>query len=215
MIKKRTFKQAASVVVGFWLIAEVVIGFIRNPIDDRFTGSVAIINGAKANHIDVAMTLDMLEGGFVINKRPEVENNTGVRLAFEGKDVQALHALGLQENFVLSENHWKFKDGFCQLEGFRNNGASAGLNPQDLNMQRADLTFTSSGKGCMAFNVAITDFDHVEFSTYKPGLFPSGVIYAKLERDSRLNLIQRTIMRMRFESWVSDRPMIGKMAPRT
>ncbi|MDN7141220.1 hypothetical protein KC131_11265 [Pseudomonas sp. JQ170] len=215
MIKKRTFKQAASVVIGFWLIAEVVTGFIRNPIDDRFTGSVAIINGGKANPIDATMTLDMLEGGFVINKRPQVENNTGVRLAFDGKDVQVLKSLGLQDNFVVSEDHWRFKDGFCELKGVRTTSNSVGLNPENLHMQRGMLTFTSAGKGCMAFNVAITDFDHIEFTTYKRGILPSGVIYASLERDSRLSFIQRTIMRMRFESWVSDNPIFGKLAPRT
>lgn len=214
MIKKRTFKQAASALVVFWVIAEVVMGFIRNPIDDRFTGSVAIINGTKAKHIDSAMTLDMLDSGFLINKRPEIYE-TGVRFTFEGKDVPALNALGLRNNFVMSEDHWRYSDGFCQLTGVKTDSLSMGLNPESRLMQRGILTFESKGEGCMAFNVAITDFDHIEFTTYKRGLYPDGVIYANLERDSRLSLIQRTIMRMRFESWVTDRPIFGKLAPPT
>jgi hypothetical protein len=214
MIKKRTFKQAASALVVFWVIAEVVMGFIRNPIDDRFTGSVAIINGTKAKHIDSTMTLDMLDSGFLINKRREIYE-TGVRFTFEGKDVPALNALGLRNNFVTSEDHWRYSDGFCQLTGVKTDSLSMGLNPENRHFQRGILTFESKGDGCMAFNVAITDFDHIEFTTYKRGLYPDGVIYASLDRDSRLSFIQRTIMRMRFESWVTDRPIFGKLAPRT
>lgn len=214
MIKKRTFTQAASALVVFWVIAEVVMGFVRNPLDDQFKGSVAIINGPKANHVDATMTLDMLEAGFVINKRPDVYE-TGVRLTFDGNDVPALNALGLQKNFVENENRWKYTQGYCELTGIQTDPLSNGLNPQDLHTQRAKLTFVSEGDGCMAFKVAITDFDHIEFSTYKPGLYPEGVIYASLDRDSRLSLIQRTIMRMRFESWVTNRPIFGNLAPRT
>lgn len=214
MIKKRTFTQAASAVVVFWVIAEVVMGFVRNPLDDQFKGKVAIINGAKANHIDATMTLDMLDSGFLINKRPGIAE-TGVRLTFDGKDVPTLNALGLPNNFVESEKRWQYKSGFCQLTGVRTDPLSNGLNPENLHTQRAKLTFVSKGDGCMAFNVAISDFDHVEFTIYKPGLYPNGVIYASLDRDSRLSLIQRTIMRMRFNSWASERPVFGELAPRT
>lgn len=210
----RTFSSAAAILIAFWVLADIVMGFVRNPLDDRFTGSVAIINGAKANHIDATMTLDMLEKGFTINKRPDIDN-TGVRFTFDGNDVPALNALGLQNNFVESENRWQYKEGFCELNGVKTDSLAMGLNPENTHVQRAKLTFTSSGVGCMAFNVAITDFDHIEFSTYRPGIMPSGVIYASLERDSRLSLIQRTIMRMRFDSWVGDNPIIGEPAPRS
>lgn len=213
-MKVRKFSSAAVILIAFWVLADIVLGFVRNPLDDQFTGSAAIINGAKANHIDATMTLDMLDSGFVINKRPDIDE-TGVRLTFDGKDVATLNTLGLQNNFVESENRWQYKEGYCQLTGVRTDSLSNGLNPENLHTQRAKLTFVSKGEGCMAFNVAITDFDHIEFSTYKPGLYPDGVIYASLDRDSRLSLIQRTIMRMRFDSWVRDNPVFGALAPRT
>lgn len=213
-MKVRKFSSAAAILIALWVTSDIFLGFFRNPLDDQFTGSVAIINGAKANHIDATMTLDMLDSGFVINKRPDIDE-TGVRLTFDGKDVATLNALGLQNNFVESENRWQYKEGYCQLTGVRTDSLSNGLNPENLHTQRAKLTFVSKGEGCMAFNVAITDFDHIEFSTYKPGLYPDGVIYASLDRDSRLSLIQRTIMRMRFDSWVRDNPVFGALAPRT
>ena len=214
MIKKRTFKQAAVILITFWVLADIVLGFVRNPLDDQFKGSVGIINGNKIEHIDATMTLDMLEKGFTINRRPGIYE-TGAHLTFEGKDAQTLLALGLPSNFVESEDRWQYKQGFCQLTGIKSSSSSNGLNPQDRHIQRGVLTFNSKGEGCMAFNVAITDFDHVEFTIYKPGLYPNGVIYASLDRDSRLSLIQRTIMRMRFNSWVSERPVFGELAPRT
>ncbi|VVO23621.1 hypothetical protein [Pseudomonas fluorescens] len=90
-------------------------------------------------------------------------------MTFDGKDLPALNALGLQNNFVESENRWHYKEGFCELSGIKYSELSNGLNPENMHTQRAKLTFTSSGEGCMAFNVAITDFDHIEFSTYQPG----------------------------------------------
>ncbi|MNP33274.1 hypothetical protein D3C76_1265030 [compost metagenome] len=215
MIKTRTFKQAAAVIVGFWVIAEVVMGFIRNPIDDTFTGTVAIINGAKATPVDSTMTLDMLDSGFLINKRPGIYE-TGARLTFDGKGVSTLTTLGLPNNFVEEKDRWQYQQGFCQLTGVKTDSMSNGLNPENLHIQRGILTFTSRGEGCMAFNVAITDFDHIEFSTYQRGYSfeRKNVVYASLERDSRLSFIQRTIMRMRFESWLSDNPVFGKVASR-
>lgn len=216
MIKKRTFKQAASVLVGFWVIAEVVLGFVRNPLDDQFTGSVGIINGSKIANVDATMTLDMLEKGFTINKRPEIYN-TGVRLTFDGKDVATLTSLGLPNQFVENQDRWQYQQGFCELNGVKTEGAGPSANPEKPSMQRGVLTFTSSSEGCMPFVVAITDFDHIEFSTYQRGYSfeRKNVVYASLERDSRLSLIQRTIMRMRFDSWVSNNPVFGKIVPRT
>jgi hypothetical protein len=216
MIKKRTFKQAASVLVGFWVIAEVVLGFVRNPLDDQFTGSVGIINGNKIAQVDATMTLDMLEKGFTINRRPDIYN-TGVRLSFDGKDAQTLTALGLPNKFLDNEDRWKYEQGFCELNGVKTDSAGAGLNPEKMRMHHGELTFTSSTEGCMPFIVALTDFDHIEFSTYQRGYSfdRKNVIYASLERDSRLSFIQRTIMRMRFDSWVSNNPVFGKIVPRT
>lgn len=216
MIKKRTFKQAAVILITFWVLADIVLGFVRNPLDDQFKGSVGIINGNKIEHIDATMTLDMLEKGFTINRRPGIYE-TGAHLTFEGKDSQTLLALGLPSNFVESDERWQYKQGFCQLTGIKSSSSSNGLNPQDRHIQRGVLTFNSKGEGCMAFNVAITDFDHVEFTNYTPGYSfdYKNVVYANLERDSRLGFIQRTIMRMRFDSWVSDNPIFGKLAPRT
>ncbi|MDD2005073.1 hypothetical protein [Pseudomonas putida] len=215
MIKKRTFKQAALVVVGFWIVAEVVLGFVRNPIDDTFTGSVAIINGSKATPIQAMMTLDMLEEGFTINKRPGIYNS-GARFTFDGKDVPTLNAVGIQKNFVESEGRWQYQEGFCELMAVKTDPMSNGLNPENLHTQRGVLTFTSRGQGCMAFNVAITDFDHIEFSTYQRGYSfeRKNVVYASLERDSRLSFIQRTIMRMRFDSWVSNNPVFATLSSR-
>jgi hypothetical protein len=210
----RKFSSAAAILVAFWVLSDIVFGFVRNPLDDQFTGSVGIVNRLTIEHIDATMTLDMLEKGFMINTRPDIYN-TGVRLTFDGKDAATLTAMGLPNNFVESEDRWKYHQGFCELNGVRTNPQSNGLNPENWHTQRALLTFTSSGEGCMAFNVAITDFDHIEFSTYQPGLVSKNVVYASLERDSRLSLIQRTIMRMRFDSWVRDNPIFGELKPRT
>ena len=215
-MKVRKFGSAALILIAFWVVTDIVQGFVRNPLDDQFKGSVGIINGNKIEHIDATMTLDMLEKGFTINRRPGVYA-TGAQLTFEGKDAQTLLALGLPSNFVESEDRWQYKQGFCELTGIKTSSASNGLNPQDRHIQRGILTFNSKGEGCMAFNVAITDFDHIEFTNYTPGYSfdYKNVVYANLERSSRLSLIQRTIMRMRFDSWVSKNPVFGKLASRT
>lgn len=215
-MKVRKFSSAAAILIAFWVLSDIVLGFVRNPLDDQFTGSVGIINGNKITQVDATMTLDMLEKGFTINRRPDIYN-TGVRLSFEGKDVQTLTALGLPNEFVPNEDSWKYEQGFCQLSGVKTDSAGAGLNPENMRMHQGELTFTSSTEGCMPFIVAMTDFDHIEFSTYQRGYSfdRKNVIYASLERDSRLSFIQRTIMRMRFESWVANNPIFGKLAPRT
>lgn len=215
-MKVRKFGSAAAILIAFWVLSDIVLGFVRNPLDDQFTGSVGIINGNKIAQVDATMTLDMLEKGFTINRRPDIYN-TGVRLSFEGKDAQALTTLGLPNEFVPNEDSWQYEKGFCQLSGVKTEGAGPGITPEHPRMNHALLTFTSSTEGCMPFVVALTDFDHIEFSTYQRGyLFDrKNVIYGSLERDSRVSFIQRTIMRMRFNSWVNNNPVFGKIVPRT
>ncbi|WP_408601898.1 hypothetical protein [Pseudomonas sp. PLMAX] len=215
-MKIRKFSSAAAILVTVWVLTDIVLGFVRNPLDDQFTGNVGIINGNKIAQVDATMTLDMLEKGFTINRRPGIYN-TGVRLSFEGKDAQTLTALGLPNQFVPNEDSWKYEQGFCQLSGIKTEGASPGITPEHPRMNYGRFTFTSSTEGCMPFIVAMTDFDHIEFSTYQRGyLFDrKNVIYGSLERDSRVSLIQRTIMRMRFNSWVNNNPIFGKIVPQT
>lgn len=215
-MKLRKFGSAVAILIAFWVLSDIVLGFVRNPLDDQFTGSVGIINGSKIANVDATMTLDMLEKGFTINRRPGIYN-TGVRLTFEGKDAATLTALGLPNKFVENEDSWQYKQGFCELNGVKTDSAGAGLNPENRKMHHGELTFTSSTEGCMPFIVALTDFDHIEFATYQRGyeFDRKNVVYASLERDSRVSFIQRTIMRMRFDSWVSNNPVFGKIVPRT
>ncbi len=206
MISSRTFGSAAALLIFFWVISDIWMGFARNPIDDHWTGAVSIINGNTRVPVDATMELDMLDSGWFINQRPGTDNRAGARLTFDGKGVSVLQRLGLSDVFLASESRTKYKQGFCEMTSFYQSNRELAYDRELHVLQKPSINFTSEGEGCFPFKVSIHDFDRMEFAVDKPGYRPkpNGVIYAYLERDSRVSFIQRFIMRMRFSSWVAD-----------
>ena len=46
-MKARTFGQAFGGLVVFWVIMEIIFGFVRNPLDDRWVGKVELVTISK------------------------------------------------------------------------------------------------------------------------------------------------------------------------
>lgn len=214
-MKSRTFKQALCMLLAFWFCVEIIWGFNRSPIDDRWTGEVSIVNVFKPTKVDATMTMDMIDPGFVMNRRPDVDV-TGARFSFDGSQVDVLRKLGIREAFFDNPERWKFSQGFCAMKFEKYGGAGISwINGHENIRKRAILNYQSSTANCFPFELGVVDFDHIEFMIEQPGndaYSMSGksvknVIYVDLKRDSRVSFIQRLIMRARFSSWL-DKPSL-------
>lgn len=211
----RNFTTAAGILVAFWLIMEVFYGFSRSPIDDRWTGDVSVVNLFTPTKVDATMTMDFIDPGFIMNRRPEVDA-AGARFTFDGPQANTLQKLGIQTKFFEDPERWKYSQGFCALKYEKHRGSGVSwINGNEDVRKVAILSYDPDTANCFNFELGVVDFDHIEFMIVKPGQTSldrkslKDVVYVELKRDSRVSFIQRLIMRARFSSWVDD-PSIKK-----
>ncbi|WP_243055377.1 hypothetical protein [Pseudomonas sp. BP01] len=212
-MKSRTFKQAVCILATFWVLVEVYWGFSRSPIDDRWTGEVSIVNVFKPTNVDATMTMDMIDPGLIMNRRPDVDK-PGARISFDGSQADGIQKLGVSAAFFENPESWKFSQGFCALKFEKHRGSGGSwINGHEDVRKVAVIDYESNTAGCFNFELGVVDFDHIEFMIVKPGQSITNreslknVVFVELKRDSRVSFIQRLIMRARFSSWV-DKPSL-------
>ena len=216
-MKIRSFRNAAALVIGVLVVLEIILGSVRNPMADRWVGKVELVTFSKVQKLDVTMTYEMLDPGFVMDKRPDVRNR-GIRVTYEGPDVEVLRKLGIKDSMFASPERTVFSQGYCNLHIENKEG----------------WTYTSYGKGpsirmyafhymtkpkdpCDTFQLGVVDFNHLDYKILKPGqgqyslsgFNEKDVVHVELERDSRVSFIQRVIMWARF-NWWTDHPTFQK-----
>ena len=211
------FPRAAGILLTFWVVMEVIFGLVRNPLADRWTGSVELVTLSKTKKLDATMTFEMVDPGFLMDRRPDVRT-PGIRITYDGPDADILRKMKISEELFAKPDRWKFTDGFCKLHIENKNGwqYSSYLGGPSLHMY-ALRYMTQPKDPCDTFELGVVDFGDLDFKIIRPGQGQyslSGenlkdVVHVSLERDSRVSFIQRIVMRMRFPWW-SDNPTFQK-----
>jgi hypothetical protein len=189
---------------------EVIFGFIRNPLDDRWVGKVELVTLSKVRPLDATMTFEMLDPGFVMNRREDVDR-AGIRITYDGPDADLLRKMDIKPELFASPERWKFSQGYCNLHIEKKFGwqGTSYLGGPEVHMY-ALRYMTEKKDPCDTFELGVIDFNHLDFKILRQGegqYSMSGVnlkdmVHVSLERDSRVSPIQRLIMRMRFGSWI-------------
>jgi hypothetical protein len=196
---------------------EVIFGIVRNPMDDRWVGKVELVTLSKVKPLDVTMTYEMLDPGFVMNRRRDVDRS-GVRITYEGPDADVLRKMGIKPELFASPERWKFSQGYCNLhieQKFGWQGTSY-LGGPEVHMY-ALRYMTDKKDPCDTFELGMVDFNHLDFKILRQGegqysmsgISMKDVVHVSLERDSRLSFIQRMVMRIKFPWW-RDAPTFQK-----
>jgi hypothetical protein len=216
-LRAMPFYRAAGILITFWIVMEVIFGFVRNPLADRWTGSVELVTLSKTKKLDATMTFEMVDPGFVMDRRPDVRT-PGVRITYDGPDADILRKMKINEELFAKPERWKFTDGFCKLRVETNSGwnFSSYLGGPSLHMYK--LRYMTEPKDpCDTFELGVVGFGDLDFKIIRPGqgqYSMSGenlkdVVHVSLKRDSRVSFIQRIAMRIRFPWW-DDKPTFQK-----
>jgi hypothetical protein len=211
-MKIRSFSTAAAVVVTVLVVIEIFLGFARNPLDDRWVGKVELVTISKVKPLDVTMTYEMLDPGFVMNIRPDV-TRPGVRITYEGPDADVLRKMNIKPELFASPDRWKFSQGYCNLHVEKKlawQGTSY-LGGPEVNMYAMRYQ-TEPKDPCETYELGVVDFNHLDFKILRPGegqysmngISLKDMVHVSLERDSRVSFIQRMVMRMRFGWWLEQ-----------
>lgn len=211
-MKMRTCRQAFGGLIAFWVIMEVIFGFVRNPLDDRWVGKVELTTISKVKPLDATMTFEMLDPGFVMNRRRDVEH-PGVRITYEGPDADVLRKMDIKPELFASPERWKFSQGYCSMHIEQKLGWQ-GFDSEHMYMLRY---MTEKNDPCDTFELGVIDFNHLDFKIIRRGegqyslggINLKDVVHVSLERDSRVSFIQRLAMRMKFPWW-RDAPTFQK-----
>ncbi|MDP9653507.1 UNVERIFIED_ORG: hypothetical protein J2W87_001416 [Pseudomonas putida] len=219
-MRSRTFGQAFGGLLVFWVIMDIIFGFIRNPLDDRWVGKVEIATLSKVQQLDVTMTYEMLDPGFVMSRRPDVDR-PGVRITYEGPDADVLRKMNIKADLFASPDRWQFSQGYCNFHIEKKLGwqGASYIGGPEVHMY-AMRYMTQPKDPCDTFELGVVDFNHLDFKILRQGdgrysmggIDYKDLIHVSLERDSRLSFIQRMIMRMRFGSWL-EHPTFQKDDP--
>jgi hypothetical protein len=221
-MKARTFGQAFGGLVVFWVLMDIIFGFVRNPLDDRWVGKVELVTISKVKPLDATMTLEMLDPGFVMSRRPDVDR-PGVRITYEGPDAHVLRKMNIKPELFASPDRWKFSQGYCNFHIEKKlawQGTSY-LGGPEVHMYAMRYQ-TGPKDPCETFELGVVDFNHLDFKILRQGegqysmngINLKDMVHVSLERDSRVSLIQRMVMRMRFGSWLEN-PTFKKDDPNT
>lgn len=210
-MRKRTFAEGVTFLIGFWVLAEVLFGFLRDPIADTYTGEVYVATtddrGRTVQHpIKVTMKLDVVDRGLVYDRRPDVLFD-GFRVEFSGEDVAKLRSIGVPEKFLRSgDEKSRFAERFCQVSRVTPDKAATffGNYPKDYSGGYTDyaaafhLRFTKGDTPiCKKMHLGVVDFDRVQFAM--DDFNKKWFVIGDLERDSHLSPLQWLIMKLRFD----------------
>jgi hypothetical protein len=198
--------------VIYWICAEIILGFARDPIADTYTGNVYLVtskNGSLINtKLKAKLKLDVVDNGHVFDRRPGISGD-GVRLEFTGGDLDILKSYGVPAEMINGdERDMTFSESFCQVNkiGVEKRGAFFGSTLTDYSGGQSSYAATfhmGFGKpmpgemGCGKMHLGVVDFKTVQLAM--DDLHPSGYILANLTRDSHISIVQRLIMSARFD----------------
>lgn len=179
--------------------------------DDRWVGKVEVVTLSKVTKLDATMTFEMLDPGFVMNKRPDVRER-GIRVTYEGPDADVLRKMGIKEAMFASPERWRFSQGYCNLHIEKKFGWKGTYLGGPDSHQYAFRYMTKPNDPCDTFDLGVIDFNHLDYKIARPGegryslggISLKDVVHVELERDSRVSFIQRVATWMRFSSWLKD-----------
>lgn len=190
----QTFGAAFGALVVFWLIAEVVFGFWRSPVADRWVGEVYLEDSVKRTHtpIDAKLDLDIVNLGNVFDRRPVGNSGSGYHISFSGKDVETLRKIGVPARFI-AEKGENYERSFCSIKEYTS-----------FPSKIEKLTFGVVGDSQFTGHCpdSIIDFYEPEFGVprfdsmrFTLGFAGKYNVFAKLRRETHISFIQRYIMK--------------------
>jgi hypothetical protein len=212
-IKETKFSNAIKFLVVYWICAEGILGFVRDPIADTYTGNVYLVTN-KDGHtyntpLKAKLKLDVVDNGYVFDRRPGVTGD-GIRMEFTGDDLEVLKRYGIPAEMINGDGRdMAFAESFCQISkvGVEKYGNYFGGSLGDYTLSRASyaaafhLGFGKPQPGvinCGKAHLGVLDFNKLQFAM--DDLNPDGYIFADLRRDSHISFVQRMVMSARFDS---------------
>lgn len=201
LVGPRSFKQAIKFLIPFWILGEIFLGFIRDPLKDTYTGEVYVVterNGfpkpvpLKANlDVDLGGGLDFFDklgGG-------------GIRLRFTGEDLDTLRKAGVDPAFLDKNNSYtcspekrkttRFREFFAGFDNSYDGGYTSYSYAHDLAFRKV-----ADKPDCHAIHIGVIDFDNIQVAISE--LNPTSFVFASLTRDSNIGFIQRMIIKLRY-----------------
>lgn len=211
-MRRRTFSEGMALLIAFWVLAEILFGFLRDPVADLYTGSVYVVTSNKdggkvVTPLGAKMTLDVVDKGFIFDRRPGV-NSDGVSIQLTGADLDILARYGIPAELLKTDDTFRpYVDSFCDVKKVdaRKNasffaGFKAGYDGWVTEYPMAyHMTFMNmpGSKNCGSGHLGVIDFNTVQFAL--DGTSSHGFIVATLTRDSHISFIQRMIMKFMFD----------------
>lgn len=211
-MRRRTFSEGVALLIVFWVLAEILFGFVRDPIADTYTGKVFVVTSSATGTqvitpLQAQMKLDVVDKGFVYDRRPGVHRD-GVRIQLTGGDLDILARYGIPAEMINADgSHRPFAKSFCEVKSVDARrqasffaGYKIGYDGWVTSYPMAyHLSFWNlpGELNCGSGHLGIVDFNTVQFALDKTSTH--GFIVATLTRDSHISFIQRMIMRLRFD----------------
>lgn len=204
------FSSFVTFLVIYWICAEILFGFFRDPLADTYTGNVYVVtqkNGMKyTKPLRVNLKLDIVDAGHIYDRRPGV-NNDVVRMEFTGPDVALLTKYGVPAQMLNSDGRKiPFEEPVCSVTTVKTEqrGPLFGSTEYRGGYTNYAVTFHLSfgtplpGKmDCGKIHLGVLNFNHLQFAMDE--LNPNAYIYTDMKRDSHISLFQRLIMKYRFD----------------
>lgn len=211
-MRRRTFSEGMAILIGFWVLAEILFGFLRDPVADKYTGSVFVVTTNKegirvVTPLSAKMSLDVVDKGFIFDRRPGVSSD-GVHIELTGGDLDILARYGIPAQMLKTDDSFKpYVDAFCgvkKMDAQRHASFFAGFTAGYQGFITSypvayHMTFMNmpGEKNCGNGHLGVIDFNTVQFAL--DGTSSHGFIVATLTRDSHISFFQRMIMKLRFD----------------
>ncbi|AYN11773.1 hypothetical protein [Pseudomonas putida] len=202
LVGPRSFKQAMKFLIPFWIVGEVALGLIREPLGDKYTGEVYVVtekNGfPKPVPLKAKLDAYLMDGAALYGNL-----GTGsIRLIFSGDDLDTLKKAGIDPAF-LGENTksacspyksrtTKNREFFAGHDNSYDGWLTSYSYAFDLAFRNAPDT-----PNCHEMHVGIIDFDNIQIAV--SGLNSSSFVFASLTRDSEIGFVQRMLMKLRYD----------------
>lgn len=185
--QKRFFHTAVGLAVALF-IGEVILGVIGNPVQDVYRGTVSIGEEYGKNMLinDVEMSVDIPSNRSIL-RAPIWAERGDINITFTGNGVDAMKKLGYSVEQSKGESYVQLS---CTVRNSITKGYWASY------ARYFELVFTSDSP-CKSMKMGATNFDKFEVFTTAPSGVP---IFAHLNRDSRVGIIQRLIMRFNYKT---------------
>lgn len=182
----KRFLQTAIGLSVVMVIIEVWSGAYRDPIPDMYRGNVHMGKEHGENMMikDVEMTVDISKGGLLFHV-PSWVGRGDVNIRFSGEGAKAMNRLGFK---VEQGDSGPYINLSCNV--IKSKSDTFGL----WKARVFKLSFARDSQ-CKDMELIAKDFDKFEIVTKSPSGMP---IYGKLERDSRIGIIQQLVMRFNF-----------------